>query len=92
MQVLQILRGDEESLKLIKERQKSKLQRTYSVELFDAEEYNSTKYLNESQRDRHMETILSSSNSIKEESNKKPDYGLWFSDNVLIHGTYWSWN
>ena len=76
MQVLQILRGDEESLKLIKERQKSKLQRTYSVELFDAEEYNSTKYLNESQRDRHMETILSSSNSIKEESNKKPDYGL----------------
>ncbi|XP_061359661.1 receptor-like cytosolic serine/threonine-protein kinase RBK2 [Gastrolobium bilobum] len=67
-QVLQILRGEEESLEIIKEQQKSKLQRTYSVELYDAEEYNSTKYLNE--MDRHMETILGTSNSIKEDSNE----------------------
>ncbi|KAK7245739.1 hypothetical protein RIF29_40588 [Crotalaria pallida] len=67
-QVLQILRGEEETLEMIKEGQKSKLQRTYSVELNDAEEYNSTKFLSE--RDRYMATILSSSNSIKEESTE----------------------
>ncbi|KAF1882409.1 hypothetical protein Lal_00039057 [Lupinus albus] len=66
--VLKILRGEEESLKMIKERQKSKLQRTYSVELNDAEDYNSTKFLND--RDRYMETILSTLNSIKKESNE----------------------
>ncbi|XP_019419335.1 PREDICTED: receptor-like cytosolic serine/threonine-protein kinase RBK2 isoform X1 [Lupinus angustifolius] len=66
-QVLKILRGEEESLKMMKERQKSKLQRTYSVELNDAEDYNSTKFL--SDRDRFMETILGS-NSIKKESNE----------------------
>ncbi|KAE9594632.1 putative protein kinase RLK-Pelle-RLCK-VI family [Lupinus albus] len=66
-QVLKILRGEEESLKMMKERQKSKLQRTYSVELNDAEDYNSTKFLND--RDRFMETILGS-NSIKKESNE----------------------
>ncbi|CAL0301204.1 unnamed protein product [Lupinus luteus] len=65
--VLKILRGEEESLKMMKERQKSKLQRTYSVELNDAEDYNSTKFL--SDRDRFMETILGS-NSIKKESNE----------------------
>lgn len=72
MQVLQILKGEEESLKMLKERQKSKLQRTYSEELYDAEEYNSTKLLSE--RDRHMETILGStsgSNSIKEEKEEE---------------------
>ncbi|KAK7287151.1 hypothetical protein RIF29_00233 [Crotalaria pallida] len=68
MWVLQILRGEEETLEMIKESQKSKLQRTYSVELNDAEEYNSTKFLSES--DRYMATILSSSNSIKEESTE----------------------
>ncbi|RDX89412.1 Receptor-like cytosolic serine/threonine-protein kinase RBK2, partial [Mucuna pruriens] len=54
--VLEILRGEQECVRMMKERVKSKLQRTYSEELFDAEEYNSTKLLNE--RDRHMETIL----------------------------------
>lgn len=68
MQVLQILRGEEDSSKLMKERQRTKLHRTYSEELFDAEEYNSTKILNE--RDRYMETILGSTNSIKEESKE----------------------
>lgn len=58
MQVLEILRGEEDILRIMKERTKVKLQRTYSEELFDAEEYNSTKFLNE--RDRHMETILGS--------------------------------
>ena len=66
MQVLQISRGDEESLKLVKELQKPKLQRTYSEELLDAEEYNSTKILND--MDPHMETILDSCNSIEEAS------------------------
>lgn len=67
MQVLQILRGEQECLKTLKG-QKSKLHRTYSEELFDAEDYNSTKFL--SDRDRHMETILGISNSnIKEENS-----------------------
>ncbi|KAL1358406.1 hypothetical protein HN51_003680 [Arachis hypogaea] len=67
-EVLQILRGDEESLKCMKERQKSKIQRTYSEELLDANEYNSTKYLSESQsqRARHMEFILSSNSPTQE--------------------------
>jgi hypothetical protein len=60
MQVLQILRGEEESLRMLKERQKSKLHRTYSEELYAAEDYNSTKFL--SDRDRYMEMILGSSN------------------------------
>ncbi|CAL0325827.1 unnamed protein product [Lupinus luteus] len=57
--VLQMSRGEEESLKLIRERQNLP-QRTYSEELFDAEDYNSTKFL--SDMDRHMETILGSCN------------------------------
>lgn len=68
-QVLDILIGEQESIKIMKERSKSKLQRTYSEELFDAEEYNSTKFLSE--RDRYMETILGSScNSISDEGEK----------------------
>ncbi|RHN72360.1 putative protein kinase RLK-Pelle-RLCK-VI family [Medicago truncatula] len=59
-QVVQILRGEEESLRILKERQKSKLHRTYSEELYAAEDYNSTKFL--SDRDRYMETILGPSN------------------------------
>ncbi|KAF7837180.1 receptor-like cytosolic serine/threonine-protein kinase RBK2 [Senna tora] len=59
--VLKTLKGDEESLKHITQRQKSKLRRTYSVELFDAEEYNSTKYL--SDMNRQLD-----SNSFKEET------------------------
>ena len=71
VQVLRILLGKEENLELMKGRQKSKLQRTYSVELFDAEEYNSTKFLNDI--DRHMKTLLSSGNSINEGNNE--NYG-----------------
>ncbi|KAG4956174.1 Receptor-like cytosolic serine/threonine-protein kinase RBK2 [Glycine max] len=66
--VLDILRGEEESLRIMKERSKSKLQRTYSEELLDAEEYNSTKFLSE--RDRHMETILGCSSSVTEDEDK----------------------
>jgi len=65
MQVLEILKGEEEILRIMKERSKVKLQRTYSEELLDAEEYNSTKFLNE--RDKHMETILG---SVTDEGDK----------------------
>ncbi|CAN0856078.1 Receptor-like cytosolic serine/threonine-protein kinase RBK2 [Linum grandiflorum] len=44
-QAVEILMGDENTLEEVKRRQKSKLQRTYSEELFDADEYNSTRYL-----------------------------------------------
>ncbi|KAL0537940.1 hypothetical protein IC582_026931 [Cucumis melo] len=55
-EIVQILKGDGVyNLELVK-RQKSKLQRTYSEELLDAEEYNSTKYL--SDIDRHLEIVL----------------------------------
>lgn len=54
-QVVQILKGDEKTLESVK-RQRSKLRRTYSEELLDADEYNSTKYLND--RNRYMETVL----------------------------------
>lgn len=54
-QVVQILKGDEVGLEFV-QRQKSKLRRTYSEELLDAEEYNSTKYL--SDIDRHLEVVL----------------------------------
>ncbi|KAM7260206.1 hypothetical protein ACFE04_015947 [Oxalis oulophora] len=56
-QVVQIMRGDKASFELFKQRQKSKLQRTYSEELLDAEEYNSTKYL--SDMNLHMDIVLS---------------------------------
>ncbi|XP_010546905.1 PREDICTED: receptor-like cytosolic serine/threonine-protein kinase RBK2 [Tarenaya hassleriana] len=62
-QVVQILRGDKSSLDGLKERQNSKLQRTYSEELLDAEEYNSTRYLNDLRR--HMETVLGVSNDTQ---------------------------
>ncbi|KAM6545297.1 hypothetical protein CsatB_026033 [Cannabis sativa] len=61
-QVVQILKGDEDSSEIVKLRQKSKMRRTYSEELFDAEEYNSTKYL--SDVNKHMETVLGSSNDV----------------------------
>ncbi|KAF7813707.1 receptor-like cytosolic serine/threonine-protein kinase RBK2 [Senna tora] len=63
-QVLKILKGEEDCLGRMKMRQKSKIQRTYSEELLDAEEYNSTKFLNEV--DRHMETLLGNCNSSEE--------------------------
>ena len=68
MQVIRILSGQEENLDRMMGRQKSKLQRTYSVELFDNEEYNSTKFL--SDVDRHMQTLLSCT-SIKEGNVEK---------------------
>lgn len=58
-QVVQILKGDESSLELITEQNQKPsklLQRTYSEEFLDAEEYNSTKYMND--LNRHMEVIL----------------------------------
>ncbi|XP_013613679.1 PREDICTED: receptor-like cytosolic serine/threonine-protein kinase RBK2 [Brassica oleracea var. oleracea] len=59
-QVVEILKGDKCSLDKLKEGENSKLQRTYSEELLDNEEYNSTKYLNDINR--HMETVLGTSN------------------------------
>ncbi|XP_059652572.1 receptor-like cytosolic serine/threonine-protein kinase RBK2 [Cornus florida] len=46
-QVAVLLRGDDYNPKGVKASQPRSLQRTYSEELFDAEEYNSTKYLND---------------------------------------------
>ncbi|XP_021750505.1 receptor-like cytosolic serine/threonine-protein kinase RBK2 isoform X2 [Chenopodium quinoa] len=46
-EVVQILKGGSNSSELGKLTQKPSLRRSYSVELFDAEEYNSTKYLND---------------------------------------------
>uniref|UniRef100_M4CQJ4 Protein kinase domain-containing protein n=1 Tax=Brassica campestris TaxID=3711 RepID=M4CQJ4_BRACM len=57
--VVEIFRGDKGSLDQLKLRQNSKLQRTYSEELLDNEEYNSTRYLNDINR--HMETVLGTS-------------------------------
>lgn len=59
IQVVEILRGDKSSLDQLRERENSKLQRTYSEELLDNEEYNSTRYLNDIHR--HMETVLGTS-------------------------------
>jgi len=56
---VEILRGDKCSLDKLRERENSKLQRTYSEELLDNEEYNSTRYLNDINR--HMETVLGTS-------------------------------
>ncbi|CAL1397047.1 unnamed protein product [Linum trigynum] len=53
---VEILKGDGSTLEEVKRRQKSKLQRTYSDELFDADEYNSTRYL--SDLNIHMEDLL----------------------------------
>ncbi|OMO53776.1 hypothetical protein CCACVL1_28358 [Corchorus capsularis] len=55
-QVVGILKGDLRSLEILKRSEKSQLQRTYSEEINDAEEYNSTKYLNDLSR--QMEFLL----------------------------------
>ncbi|XP_050204048.1 receptor-like cytosolic serine/threonine-protein kinase RBK2 isoform X2 [Mercurialis annua] len=55
-QVVILLRGDEYVRERAKENQRKTLQRTYSEELFDAQEYNSTKYLNDLKR--HKEVAL----------------------------------
>ncbi|XP_021688905.2 receptor-like cytosolic serine/threonine-protein kinase RBK2 isoform X2 [Hevea brasiliensis] len=62
-QIVEILKGNKDALEEIKELQKSIHQRTYSEELFDADEYNSTKYLND--MNKHMEIVLGQCDSPK---------------------------
>lgn len=50
VQVLILLRGDEDNVQSVKESQKQTHRRTYSEELFDAQEYNSTRYLSDISR------------------------------------------
>lgn len=57
-QIAILLRGDDYIPESTKEGKKKSLQRTYSEELFDAEEYNSTKYLND--LNRHKQIALGS--------------------------------
>ncbi|KAI3992390.1 hypothetical protein MKX01_000654 [Papaver californicum] len=52
--VVQLLRNDATSLECIKQFQKPVLKRTYSEELLDAEEYNSTKYLRDLNRHKQI--------------------------------------
>ncbi|CAL5339632.1 receptor-like cytosolic serine/threonine-protein kinase RBK2 isoform X1 [Camellia sinensis] len=59
-QVLILLKGESYIVDSSKESQNRSLQRTFSEELLDAEEYNSTKYL--SDLNRHKEVALGSSN------------------------------
>ncbi|KAF9618282.1 hypothetical protein IFM89_000917 [Coptis chinensis] len=54
IQVVQLLRGDETSLERVKRFRKPFLQRTFSEELYDAEEYNSTRNLNDLNRHRQV--------------------------------------
>ncbi|MBA0588725.1 hypothetical protein Gorai_001818, partial [Gossypium raimondii] len=56
--VVDILKGDLSSLEMLKQREKD--QRTYSEEIFDAEEYNPTKYLDDLYH--QMEILLEHSN------------------------------
>ncbi|KAK8555895.1 hypothetical protein V6N13_069973 [Hibiscus sabdariffa] len=56
VQVVDILKGNDRGLEALKRRETETLQRTYSEEIFDAEEYNSTKYL--SDINQHMEFLL----------------------------------
>ncbi|XP_050218079.1 receptor-like cytosolic serine/threonine-protein kinase RBK2 isoform X2 [Mercurialis annua] len=62
-QVVEILQGNEHVLEEVKSQQNSMHQRTYSEELLDADEYNSTKHLND--LNRHMEVLLDSHGSSK---------------------------
>lgn len=55
LQVVQVLKGEADVGTLGKRFQKPVLQRTYSEELLDAEEYNSTKHLHDLSR--HMEIL-----------------------------------
>ncbi|GAV63226.1 Pkinase_Tyr domain-containing protein [Cephalotus follicularis] len=55
-QVVILLRGDEYVAECAKDGPKRSLHRTYSEELLDVQEYNSTKYLND--LDRHREVAL----------------------------------
>lgn len=53
VQIVQLLKG-EGNLEPPKLGRRSTLQRTYSVELLDVEEYNSTRYLNDLNRHRQV--------------------------------------
>lgn len=71
MQVVQVLKGDEEALAEIIEENQSlrRLQRTFSEEFFDAEEFNSASLneLNVNNINRHMEIVLGEdTNSLNE--------------------------
>lgn len=55
-QVVRILKGDREALELARQNKTPSLRRTYSEELYSADEYNATKYL--SDLDRYMQVIL----------------------------------
>ncbi|XP_035548344.1 receptor-like cytosolic serine/threonine-protein kinase RBK2 isoform X1 [Juglans regia] len=55
-QVVKILKGEDSALELVKQCQQPRLRRTYSEELSDAEEYNSTKCLTD--LDLHMNIVL----------------------------------
>ncbi|KAF3454403.1 hypothetical protein FNV43_RR04850 [Rhamnella rubrinervis] len=57
-QVVILLRGDEYVAECTKEYREKTIQRTYSEELLDAEEYNSTRYLND--LNRHKQVAFSS--------------------------------
>eukprot|EP00257_Ricinus_communis_P015371 XP_015573261.1 receptor-like cytosolic serine/threonine-protein kinase RBK2 isoform X1 [Ricinus communis] len=72
-QVVEILQGNEHVLEEVKDLQKSIPQRTYSEELLDADEYNSTKHLND--LNRQMEVLLDSydSSRITEDLNLEAD-------------------
>ncbi|XVE82004.1 hypothetical protein DITRI_Ditri15bG0112300 [Diplodiscus trichospermus] len=61
-QVVDILKGDLSCLEMLKQREKTILQRTYSEEINDAEEYNSTKYLNDLNPE--MEILLGESEAV----------------------------
>ncbi|XP_057998755.1 receptor-like cytosolic serine/threonine-protein kinase RBK2 isoform X2 [Hevea brasiliensis] len=53
-QVVILLKGDEYAKEYANEGNKKALQRTYSEELLDVQEYNSTKYLNDMKRHREL--------------------------------------
>ncbi|TQD76456.1 hypothetical protein C1H46_038018 [Malus baccata] len=54
VQVVVLLRGDEYVSKCAKESKRRSIQRTYSEELLDAQEYNSTKYLGDLNRHKQV--------------------------------------
>ncbi|KAE8667960.1 Receptor-like cytosolic serine/threonine-protein kinase RBK2 [Hibiscus syriacus] len=63
LKVVDILKGNDRGLEVLKIREsEATLQRTYSEEIFDAEEYNSTKNLNDINH--QMEILLEQSNDV----------------------------
>ncbi|CAK7332917.1 unnamed protein product [Dovyalis caffra] len=68
-QVVKVLRGDESSLEELKQRQRTKHQRTPSVEqLFDADEYDSQECL--SDLNQQMEVVLGNRNEKSEDHHR----------------------